>query len=79
MIKKTTLALSAALVLGSASTALAQFYEPEYGPAPYGPAYVVPAPYAYGPAPYAYDNGNTWWTNRRALHQRRAVGDTNGF
>jgi hypothetical protein len=77
MMKKTTLALSAALVLGSASTALAQFYAPDadtgwYGP---GPAYVTPyaAPYAY---PYAYNE--PWWTNRRALHQRRAIGDTNG-
>jgi hypothetical protein len=71
MMKKTTLALSAALVLGSASTALAQFVVIE--PAPYGPAYVGPPPYAYH-APY----DNTWWTNRRALHQRRSVGDTNG-
>ena len=79
MMKKTTLALSAALVLGSASTALAQFYAPDYGPdyAPGpGPAYVTP--YA---APYAYSGprGDTWWTNRRALHQRRSMGDTNGF
>jgi hypothetical protein len=72
MMKKTTLALSAALVLGSASAALAQFYAPDYGPGPYGPAYMAPAP-------YAYDDGTTWWTNRRALHQRRSMGDTNGF
>jgi len=77
MMKRTTLALSAALVLGSASTALAQYYAPDVdvGPGPYGPA-----PYAYG-APYAYSvpYGDTWWTNRRALHQRRGMGDTNGF
>jgi len=83
MMKRTTLALSAALVLGSASTALAQFYgrDADVGPAPYGPApYAYGAPYGYG-APYAYGpNGyDTWWSNRRALHQRRSVGDTNGF
>jgi hypothetical protein len=72
MMKKTILALSTALVIGSASTALAQFIVVE--PEPYGPAYMGPAPYGYsGP----YDNA--WWTNRRALHQRRAVGDTNGL
>jgi len=80
MMKKTTLALSAALVLGSASTALAQFYAPDYwpGPGPYGPGPVYVTPYA---EPYAYRgwHDNTWWTNRRALHQRRSVGDTNGF
>ena len=80
MMKKTTLALSAALVLGSASTALAQFYAPDYygpGPGPYGPGPVYVTPYA---TPYAYRgwHDNTWWTNRRALHQRRSVGDTNG-
>jgi hypothetical protein len=78
MMKKTTLALSAALVLGSASTALAQYYAPDVYVGPYGPgpAYVTPyaAPYA---APYAYHE--PWWTDRRALHQRRSVGDTNGF
>ena len=75
MMKKTTLALSAALVLGSASAAFAQFYVPDYGPYP-GPVVVTPygAPYAYG-APY----DEPWWTNRRALHQRRGMGDTNGF
>jgi hypothetical protein len=75
MMKKTALALSAALVLGSASTALAQFYAPDYGPDP-GPVYVTP--YA---APYAYSGprDDMWWTNRRALHQRRSMGDTNGF
>jgi hypothetical protein len=83
MMKRTTLALSAALVLGSASTALAQYYAPDVdvGPAPYGPApYAYGTPYAYG-GPYAYGpNGtDTWWTNRRALHQRRGMGDTNGF
>jgi len=75
MMKKTTLALSAALVLGSASTALAQFYAPDVEVAPYGPGPAYVTPYA---APYAYD-GSTWWTNRRALHQRRSTGDTNGF
>ena len=72
MMKKTTLALSAALVLGSASTALAQFYAPD-DVGPYGPGPVYVTPYA---APYAYSE--PWWTNRRALHQRRAIGDTNG-
>jgi len=74
MMKRTTLALAAALVLGSASTALAQYASP-------GPTYV--APYAYGTygAPNAYGpNGyDTGWTNPRALHQRRGAGDTNGW
>ena len=72
MIKRTTLALSAALVLGSASTALAQFYAPD--------VYVGPTPYGYYGAPYAYGPGgyDTWWSHRR-FHQRRAYGDTNGF
>jgi hypothetical protein len=77
MMKKTTLALSAALVLGSASAALAQFYVPDYGPGPgpyYGPGPVYVTPYAYREW-----HDNTWWTNRRALHQRRSMGDTNGF
>ena len=75
MMKKTTLALSAALVLGSASTALAQFYAPDYGP---DPGAVVVTPYV---APYAdrTPGDDLWWTNRRALHQRRGTGDTNGF
>jgi hypothetical protein len=78
MMKKATLALSAALVLGSASTALAQFYAPDVDAGAYGPGPAYVTPYA---APYAYDGpyGNTWWTNRRALHQRRSMGDTNGF
>ena len=71
MMKKTTLALSAALVIGSASAALAQFYAPDYGPGP-GPVYATP--YAY-----SVPDGDVWWTNRRALHQRRGMGDTNGF
>jgi hypothetical protein len=71
--KKTILALSAALVLGSASTALAQFVVID--PEPYGPVYVGPAPYAFS-GPY---DSSTWWTNRRALQQRRSMGDTNGY
>jgi ABC-type sugar transport system substrate-binding protein len=74
MMKKTTLALSAALVLGTASTALAQYYAPDVDVGPYGPGPAYVTPYA---APYAYDE--PWWTNRRALHQRRSMGDTNGF
>jgi hypothetical protein len=85
MMKKTTLALSAALVLGSASTALAQFYAPYVGPAPYGyygyygAPYAYGAPYGYGPYAYGPNGTDTWWTNRRALAQRRSMGDTNGF
>jgi len=74
MMKRTLIAMSTALVLGSASTALAQYYAPDYGPGPYGPAYVTPYE-----APYGYNGSETWWSNRRALHQRRSMGDTNGF
>jgi hypothetical protein len=66
-------------MLGKASTALAQNYAPDVDTGPYGPGpgYVTPyaTPYA---APYGYD-GDTWWTNPRALQQRRGMGDTNGF
>ncbi|HML12134.1 MAG TPA: hypothetical protein VK456_02435 [Xanthobacteraceae bacterium] len=54
-----------AAVLGSASTALAQYASP-------GPTYDTQ--YAYGPNGY-----DTWSTNQRALHQHRGVGDTNGW
>ncbi len=75
MMKKTIVALSAALVLGSASTALAQFYAPDVDVGPYGPGPAYVTPYA---GPYGY-RGDTWWTDRRALQQRRGMGDTNGF
>lgn len=81
MMKKTTLVLSAALVLGSGSTALAQVYIAPYGPGPvvvtpYALPYAVVRPYPlYARGPYS----NVWWGDRRAFHQRRSMGDTNGF
>jgi hypothetical protein len=68
MTKKTILALSAALVLGSASAALAQVYIMPYGPGP-----VLVSPYA---VPYFY---RPYLGDARDLHARRSMGDTNGF
>jgi len=83
MIKKATLALSAALVLGSGSTALAQFYGPNVYIAPYGPGPVLVTPYVrpygfVGPyaLPYFY---RPYLGDARDLHARRHMGDTNGF
>ena len=83
MMKKTTLALSATLVLGSASTAVAQFYAPGVYIAPYGLGPVLVTPYAVPYAfvrpyalPYFYRPYLGDW---RDLHQRRRMGDTNGF
>ncbi|HML12251.1 MAG TPA: hypothetical protein VK456_03030 [Xanthobacteraceae bacterium] len=76
MMKRTTLALSAALVLGSASTALAQYASP-------GPDYYGAPPAGYYGAPYGNSgwagSGDVWWSSRRALHQGRGTGDTNGW
>jgi hypothetical protein len=78
MMKKTILALSAALVLGSASAALAQVYIMPYGPgpvlvSPYAVPYAFVRPYA---APYFY---RPYLGDARDLHARRSMGDTNGF
>jgi hypothetical protein len=51
MTNKTILALSAAIVLGSASTALAQFYAPDVAPGPYAERGYYAQPYpGYNPA-----------------------------
>ena len=82
MIKKTTLALSAALVLGSASTALAQWYAPDVYVGPYGPGPVLVTPYAAPYAfvtPYAVPYYRPYLGERRDWQARRRWGDTNGF
>jgi hypothetical protein len=78
MMKKTILALSAALMLGSGSAALAQVYVAPYEPGPvvvtpYALPYAVVSPYA---APYFYRPYLGEWRDR---HARRRMGDTNGF
>jgi hypothetical protein len=78
MMKKTILALSAALVLGSGSTALAQVYIVPYGLGPvlvrpYAVPYAFVRPYA---VPYFY---RPYLGDARDLHARRSMGDTNGF
>jgi hypothetical protein len=74
MTNKTILALSAAIVLGSASTALAQFYAPDVAPGPYAERGYYAQPYpGYGTP------NNYWMSNRRSRSVGRAPGDTNGF
>jgi len=69
-----TIAAAALAVFLASTAALAQYASP--GPTAVdqnaSPAYS--APYAYGPNGY-----DTWSGNRRALHQHRGVGDTNGW